>query len=144
METAPDDLAPAAELGRAEQALELLDRIDRPGTVFGHLETFHMNLEEPDVTAAVRLLGDRLGSVHVAESHRGVIGRGWFPFERFFAALLDMEYSGPAIVEAFVNAPADLRIPTASWHPVAGDTATVVDDRLEHIRDLLESVGLLA
>lgn len=123
----------------AVQAADLLDRIDRPGIVFGHLDTFHMNLEEPDIGEAVRLLGRRLGYVHLAESNRGAIGSGLFPFQQFFEALQDIEYSGPAVIEAFINAPSELRTATASWRPVAGDAATFVNDSLEHIHSLLQT-----
>lgn len=123
----------------AAQAAELLDRIDRPGIVFGHLDTFHMNLEEPDIREAVRLLGPRLGYIHLAESNRGPIGSGLFPFRALFDALIEIEFSGPAIIEAFINAPPDLRTVTASWRPVAGDPGTFVRESLEHIDGLLRT-----
>ena len=96
-----------------------------------------MNLEEPDVASAVHLLGERLGYVHLAESNRGAIGTGLFPFKRFFQALRDIEYSGPAIIEAFINAPPDLRMATASWRAVGGDATTFVNDSLGYIHSLL-------
>jgi D-psicose/D-tagatose/L-ribulose 3-epimerase len=126
-------------INTAAQAANLIDRIDRPGTVFGHLDTFHMNLEEPDVTEAVHLLGEHLGYVHLAESHRGAIGTGLFPFKRFFEALQDIDYSGPAVIEAFINAPPQLWTATASWRSVTGDASAFVNDSLTHIRNLLES-----
>lgn len=126
-------------INSAAQAADLLDRIDRPGVVFGHLDTFHMNLEEPDVRDAVRLLGQRLGYVHLAESNRGAIGSGLFPFREFFEALQEIEYTGPAVIEAFINAPPDLHTATASWRPVAGDAATFIEDSLEHIHSLIET-----
>jgi D-psicose/D-tagatose/L-ribulose 3-epimerase len=121
----------------AEQALDLLERIDRTGTVFAHLDTFHMNIEEPDIGGAVRLLGDQLGYVHLAESDRGVIGHGTFPFRELFEALEDIHFSGPAVIEAFINAPADLRTATASWRPVAGDAASFLDASLSNIAEHL-------
>ena len=124
----------------AEQALDLLADIDRPGTVFAHLDTFHMNIEEPDIGAAVRLLGEHLGYVHLAESDRGVIGSGTFRFRELFEALDDIGFGGPAVIEAFVNAPADLRAATASWRPVAGDAATFLDASLSHIDALTARV----
>ncbi len=126
-------------INTAAQAANLLDRVDRPETVFGHLDTFHMNLEEPDITKAVHLLDQRLGYVHLAESHRGAIGTGLFPFKPFFDALQDIDFSGPAVIEAFINAPPELRTATASWRCVAGDATTFVNDSLKHIRNLLES-----
>lgn len=123
----------------AAQAADLLDRIDRPDIVFGHLDTFHMNLEEPDVGDAVRILGPRLGYVHLAESNRGPIGSGLFPFRSLFDALIEIGFSGPAVIEAFINAPPDLRSATASWRPVAGEPATFVAKSLEHIESLLRT-----
>lgn len=123
----------------AVQAADLLDRIDRPGIVFAHLDTFHMNLEEPGIREAVRLLGPRLGYIHLAESNRGPIGSGLFPFRSLFDALNGIGFSGPAIVEAFINAPPDFRTATASWRPVAGDAATFVSESLEHIKSLLRT-----
>jgi D-psicose/D-tagatose/L-ribulose 3-epimerase len=123
----------------AAQAADLLDRIDRPDTVFGHLDTFHMNLEEPDVREAIHILGPRLGYVHLAESNRGPIGSGLFPFRSFFDALNEIGFSGPAIIETFINAPPDLRSATASWRPVAGDPATFVSESLGHIESLLRA-----
>lgn len=123
----------------AEQALELLDRVDRPETVFGHLDTFHMSIEEPDVAAAVRLLGDRLGYVHLAESNRGAVGTGLFPFDELFAALREIDFDGPAVMEAFINASDDLRSATASWRPVAGTPDQFVQTSLDHLAPLLLS-----
>lgn len=120
-------------INTAEQAFDLLESIDRPGTVCAHLDTFHMNIEEPDIGAAVRLLGDHLGYVHLAESDRGVIGHGTFPFRELFEALDDIHFGGPAVIEAFVNAPAELRIATASWQSVAGDASSFLDASLSHI-----------
>lgn len=123
----------------AAQAANLLDRVDRPGTVFGHLDTFHMNLEENDVSRAVHHLGERLGYVHLAESNRGAIGSGLFPFRQFFEALEDIEYSGPAVIEAFMNAPPDIRNATASWRPVAGEVSAFVTHSLQHIHSLVQT-----
>jgi hypothetical protein len=43
-------------------------------------------------------------------------------------------------MEAFINAPPELQNATASWRPVAGDAAAFVNDSLEHIHNLLETV----
>jgi D-psicose/D-tagatose/L-ribulose 3-epimerase len=123
----------------AEQLLELLDEVNRPATVFGHLDTFHMSIEEPDVAAAVRLLGDRLGYVHLAESNRGAIGTGLFPFDELFSALHQIDFNGPAVMEAFINASDDLRSATASWRPVAGTPERFVETSLDHLAPLLRS-----
>lgn len=123
-------------LNTAQAALELLERVDRPDTVFAHLDTFHMHIEEPDIAGGVELLGDRLGYIHLAESNRGVIGSGTFAFGELFSALHRTGFAGPMVLEAFIHPPRDLMVATASWRPVAGDPANFVDASLAALRDL--------
>jgi D-psicose/D-tagatose/L-ribulose 3-epimerase len=87
----------------AEQALELVDEIGAANVVV-HLDTYHMNIEETDLAAPVRLCGDRLGYVHVGESHRGYLGTGTVDFPAFFAALEEVRYAGPITFESFSSA----------------------------------------
>lgn len=111
----------------ASAAKELLMAIDRPGTVFAHLDTFHMHIEEDDIGGAVRLLGDDLGYLHLAESTRGVIGSGTFRFDELLSALSDIGFSGPAVIEAFVHGPPDLLRTTASWRRPTIDGRSFVE-----------------
>lgn len=52
----------------------------------------------------MRIAGDRLGYVHVGESHRGYLGSGPIDFPQFFAALRDSGYAGPVTFESFSSA----------------------------------------
>ena len=45
--------------------------------------------------------GDRLGYVHIGESHRGYIGSGNVDFPGFFRALAHIGYEGPVTFESF-------------------------------------------
>lgn len=121
----------------AEQVMALLDRIDRPGRVHAHLDTFHANIEEADIAQAVHLMGDRLGYVHLGESNRGVIGSGLFPFATLFDALHDTGFAGPMVIEAFVEAPPDLLARTGTWRPVAGTSEEFITASVDHVRRLV-------
>ncbi|WP_035850790.1 sugar phosphate isomerase/epimerase family protein [Kitasatospora azatica] len=90
-------------LNTAEQALEMLELIDRPNAVV-HLDTFHMNLEETDMVTPVLACGERLGYVHIGESHRGYLGTGTVDFDGFFGALARIGYTGPITFESFSSA----------------------------------------
>lgn len=87
----------------AEQALELIDRIDAANVVV-HLDSYHMNIEEQNLAQPVTLCGARLGYVHVGESHRGYLGTGTVPFGELFRALVEIGYSGPLTFESFSTA----------------------------------------
>ncbi|WBU38019.1 sugar phosphate isomerase/epimerase family protein [Homoserinibacter sp. YIM 151385] len=87
----------------AADALRLADDIGHDNVRI-HLDTFHMNIEEDDLVRPVHLVGDRLGYVHVGESHRGFLGSGHLDFAAFFRALADISYTGPITFESFSSA----------------------------------------
>ena len=90
-------------LNTASQALAMLDQIDRPNA-YVHLDTYHMNIEETDMVTPVLACGDRLGYVHIGESHRGYLGSGRVDFASFFRALVQVGYQGPITFESFSSA----------------------------------------
>jgi sugar phosphate isomerase/epimerase len=63
------------------------------------LDTFHMNIEEFDLSAALRAAGDRLGYVHFADSNRQAPGRGHIDFLSLLRTLKDMGYRGRITAE---------------------------------------------
>ncbi len=69
------------------------------------LDAYHMNIEEADPAAAIRQAGDRLWLYHVADSNRAGIGYGHIDFAAQFAALEDIGYSGPVIMECTASGP---------------------------------------
>ncbi len=60
-------------LNTGAQALRFIDDVGEPN-VFVHLDTFHMNIEEANVVAAIELCRERIGYFHVNENHRGYLG----------------------------------------------------------------------
>lgn len=69
--------------------------------MFVHMDTFHMNIEELDMTAAIVRNAGRLGYVHVADSHRGALGTGNFDLQAYFRALAMVGYEGDFTFEGF-------------------------------------------
>ncbi len=82
--------------------LTLLDEAGADITV--HLDTYHANIEENGFIEPVQTAGQRLGYVHVGESHRGYLGTGTIDFPTFFAALRESGYTGPVTFESFSSA----------------------------------------
>lgn len=87
-------------LNTAAQAVAMIEVIGRPN-VLVHLDTYHMCIEETDMVAPVLTCGDRLGYVHIGESHRGYLGTGNVDFVGFFRALQHIGYAGPVTFESF-------------------------------------------
>jgi sugar phosphate isomerase/epimerase len=69
------------------------------------LDAYHMNIEEADPAAALRLAGERLWLYHAADSNRQGIGRGHTDFRAQLAALADVGYAGPIVVECTAPGP---------------------------------------
>ncbi len=90
-------------LNTAKQALELIADVGADNLKV-HLDTYHMNIEESDFTKPVLACGDRLGYVHVGESHRGYLGTGTVDFPAFFGALAAVNYQGLVTFESFSSA----------------------------------------
>ena len=126
----------------AEQALELLDEVDAPNVVV-HLDTYHMNIEEPDVDSPVRRCADRLGYVHVGESHRGALGTGNVDFPGFFAALAEVGYGGPITFESFSSAVVsqELSSALAVWRNLWDDGPQLAADARSFVAAQLAASG---
>ncbi|MBD9625041.1 sugar phosphate isomerase/epimerase [Ensifer sp. ENS06] len=69
--------------------------------LFIHMDTFHMNIEEGDIAAAIHRNAPLLGYAHVADSNRGALGGGHFDLPAYFGALESAGYRGDFTVEAF-------------------------------------------
>lgn len=63
-------------------------------------DLFHMNIEETDIAAALKLAGNRLGHVHYVDSNRRAAGAGHIEFAPILTALREMNYQGYLSTEA--------------------------------------------
>jgi sugar phosphate isomerase/epimerase len=71
-------------------------------------DTYHMNIEEDDVCAALQSVAGRLGAVHLSDSNRHQPGTGHVPFGAILATLRDVGFDGVLSVECRLRGePAD-------------------------------------
>jgi sugar phosphate isomerase/epimerase len=82
-------------LNTVDEVLDLIRRLGPDGENIGVLpDTFHMNIEESDVGAALRRGGARIWHVHVADSNRRAPGWGHLDFEPVVNTLRELGYRG--------------------------------------------------
>ena len=126
----------------ARQALEFLDEVDR-SNVYVHLDTYHMNIEEPDMVSPVLQCGDRLGYVHVGESHRGYLGSGSVDYAGFFRALAQVGYAGTITFESFSSTVVSpvLSNMLAIWRNLWDDSGDLARHARSFIDDQLRAVA---
>ena len=65
-------------LNTSEEAVRFCDEVGCDSVKI-LLDTFHMNIEEDNIAAAIRLAGDRLGHLYVGEGNRKPPGQGALP-----------------------------------------------------------------
>lgn len=78
--------------------LALLDEVGEPSAKL-LLDTFHMNIEDADIAAALRQAGGRLGYMHVPDSNRGAPGQGHIDYLSLLQTLAEIGYRGPITAE---------------------------------------------
>lgn len=128
-------------MNTGREALAFLADVDHPA-VRVHLDSYHMNIEEPDMFSPVLEVGDRLGYVHVGESHRGYLGSGTVDFGPFFRALARIGYDGPVVFESFSSAVVDAHLShtLGIWRNLWDDSADLAAHANRFIRDQLRAV----
>lgn len=111
-----------------------------------HLDTYHMNIEEPDMFSPVLDAGDQLGYVHVGESHRGYLGSGTIDFDPFFRALSRIGYDGPVVFESFSSAVVhpELSSMLGVWRNLWDDSEDLGRHANDYIRNHLRAVETIS
>ena len=127
-------------LNTAEQVMEVVDRIDSPA-VGVLLDTFHMNIEEKDPAAAIRLVGDKLVHFHACGSDRGAPGADHIAWESIAGALRDTGYDGALVIESFTPDNQTIARAAATWRPLAASQDALAEEGLAFLRSRVVSRG---
>ena len=94
-------------------------------------DTFHANIEEKQLGAAIRAAGPAINHVHISENDRGTPGRGHVDFDESFRALKAIGYEGWLVVEAFGQALPSLAAATRVWRPLFDSEEQVYTEALD-------------
>jgi len=118
------------------EGLAFLDEVNR-SNAYLHLDTYHMNIEEDGMEKSVLAAKDRLGYVHIGESHRGYLGTGNVNFEKFFAALRKINYRGPITFESFSSEVVDPNLSNTLcvWRNLWSDSDDLAKKALMFIKE---------
>ncbi|WP_446809326.1 TIM barrel protein [Methylomonas sp. 2BW1-5-20] len=118
------------------EGLAFLDEVNRPNAYL-HLDTYHMNIEEDGMEKSVLAAKDRLGYVHIGESHRGYLGTGNVDFAAFFNALRKINYRGPMTFESFSSEVVDPNLSNTLcvWRNLWHDSDDLAGKALSFIKE---------
>ena len=120
-------------INTVDQGLRMLDEIGRSNMGL-LLDTFHMNIEEKDIPAALRRAKGRIVEFHACSSDRGTPGEDHLPWEAIVQALRDGEYEGPVVIEAFTPKIKEIARAVAIWRPLAESEDALATNGLRHLR----------
>ncbi len=81
-----------------ESMKNLINKTDR-NNVKLMIDTFHMNIEEPNIYESIKKSAEYISHVHVADSNRWAPGCGHLDFEKIIETLKDINYSGALSAE---------------------------------------------
>ena len=115
-------------LNTCEEAVRFVDQVGEPN-VRVMLDTFHMNIEEDDMAAAIRLAGKRLGHFHTGECNRRVPGKGRMPWREIGLALREIGYDGTCCMEPFVKVGGEVGRDIRIWRNMYADLSEEKLDR---------------
>jgi len=122
-------------LNTAEDTVKMCKDVGEPN-VKVHFDTFHANIEEKNVTDAVRKTGKFLGHFHASENDRSMIGSGHIPYADIFRALREMRYDGWIVVEAFGLFVKEIAAAACIWRDLVPDADSMAREGLKYVRKI--------
>lgn len=118
-----------------DQTMQLIESVDHPqlGLL---LDTFHMNIEERDLGAAIRLAGDRVFHFHACGNDRGAPGGDTIDWADIREALAAINYRDTVTIESFTSANQTIATAASIWRPLGDSQDAIATDGLAFLRDL--------
>jgi len=102
------------------------------------LDTFHMNIEEKSLPAAITAAGPRVFHFQASENDRGTPGSGHVAWPEVIAALRGIDYPGSIVVESFLPTVKEIARAVSLWRPVAASMDALAADSVRFLRPLLQ------
>lgn len=120
-------------INTSDQALQMLRDVNSD-SLFVHLDTFHMNLEEKDQAEAIMKVGDRLALLHASGSDRGTPGGDNIYWDRIFMALHWIRYEGDVVIESFTPEVKIIAKAASIWRSIEPSVEGIAIDGLKFLK----------
>jgi D-psicose/D-tagatose/L-ribulose 3-epimerase len=122
-------------LTTARDARDLVKRVDHPNfrTMY---DTFHANIEEKNIPAAIEATADSFIHVHISENDRGTPGTGHVHWDETFRTLRKVKYDGWLVIESFGRALPALAAATKVWRDLFPNAEEVYTQGYKFIKEM--------
>lgn len=87
-------------LNSVSDGINVIKKINK-NNVLLHIDTFHMNIEDPSFRDSILEANNLVGYVHFADSNRWAPGYGHINFQEIISALREINYQGFLSLEVF-------------------------------------------
>jgi D-psicose/D-tagatose/L-ribulose 3-epimerase len=101
------------------------------------LDTFHMNIEEKSLGSAIRKAGKRMVHLHSCENDRGAPGSGNVTWGEVRAAVKDIGYDGPVVIESFTDKVKSIARAAAIWRSFESSQDALAQHGVTFLKGLL-------
>ncbi|QDT06399.1 D-tagatose 3-epimerase [Rubripirellula lacrimiformis] len=101
-------------------------------------DTFHCNIEEKNVTEAVKAGGDKLFHIHISENDRSTPGTGAIRWDENFDAIVEVGYDGWLVIEAFGLSLPEIAAATKIWRRMYSSEMDLATNGLKFMRGEIE------
>ena len=102
------------------------------------IDTFHANIEEKNIPAAIKALGPQLRHIHVSENDRGLLGSGHIDFPEIIKTLNEIGYDGYLMIEGFGFSPHEPLAPGALWASTNVSPEDIAVGGLSYLKGLID------
>ena len=120
------------------QTVKFIQAIDHPSVRMMY-DTFHANIEEKNLTAAIQAAAPWTVLVHISENDRSIPGTGHVHWDETFHTLKGADYSGWMVVEAFGLALPNIVAATKIWRKMFSTEDQLASDSLAFMKSHVAS-----
>ncbi len=120
-------------LTSVEQTVRFVQAVDHPAVRMMY-DTFHANIEEKNLTAAIHAAAPWTVLVHISENDRSIPGTGHVHWDETFDALHAARYDGWMVVEAFGLALPNIVAATKIWRKMFPSENQLATDSLAFMK----------
>jgi len=120
-------------LNTVDDAAALCDAIDSP-RVGILIDTFHANIEEKSIGAALHRAGRHLKHLHACENDRGTPGTGNVNWPEFFTAVRSLGYDNWLTIESFGFSLGEIAAAASIWRDLALTPETIAFEGVKFLR----------
>jgi D-psicose/D-tagatose/L-ribulose 3-epimerase len=120
-------------LNCAADTVRFVEQVDHPSCGMMY-DTFHANIEEKDLAAAIGHCAAQTVHVHISENDRSTPGTGSVDWQTTFDTLKEVGYDGWLMIEAFGLALPELAAATKIWRRMYESEEQLARDGLEFMK----------